>query len=248
MPAPLRQQRHGQHAGPVAGSTRAPSPTTARSTATSPTPARRQHRHAHGFGDQRRQPARSTNNGTVTGRTSPTWALGVLSGNGSDRRQPRQQRRDRARQLDRHDDRQRQLRADPRAAPSRPRSSARARATASMSAARPRWADRWSVSALPGMAFAPSHDLHHPQRGGRPFRHLRLGQRALSLPAVEPELRRQQRLSQPAGRRLRGAGVEHHPVRRRRRARRQRSTTPPATSPPCWARSPCDTPSRARPS
>ena len=35
------------------------------------------------------------------------------------------------------------------------------------------------------------------------------------------ELRRQQRLPRPAGRRLRGAGLERHPVRRRRRARCQ---------------------------
>ena len=80
----------------------------------------------------------------------------------------------------------------------------------------------------------PLDDLHHPQRCRRPLRHLRPGERALSLPAVEPELRRQQRLSQ-SGR----SGAS--PPRRRHHntpsapCSTPTPPTPAATSPPCWA-------------
>ena len=66
-----------------------------------------------------------------------------------------------------------------------------------MSAARPTLGGQVFVTALPGMSLRALDDLHHPQRDRRRHRHLRGGQRALSLPAVEPELRRQQRLSHP---------------------------------------------------
>ena len=49
------------------------------------------------------------------------------------------------------------------------------------------------------------------------------------------QLRRQQRLPDLAGRRLRGRGADGDAIRRRPRARRQCRPTPPATSRPCWA-------------
>ena len=77
------------------------------------------------------------------------------------------------------------------------------------------------VSVLPGLAFAPSTTYTLLSAAGGLSGTFALGERALSLPAVEPELRRQQRLSHPAGRWLRRPGAQLEPVRRRQRARRQ---------------------------
>ena len=115
----------------------------------------------------------------------------------------------------------------------RPRSSARARATASMSAAQRRWADRCSSAHSRHGLRAPTTYTIVNAAGGL-SRHLRRGQRALSLPAVDPELRRQQRLSQPGGRRLRGAAATP-PSPPSATCSTPTPTPPPATSPPCWA-------------
>ena len=58
------------------------------------------------------------------------------------------------------------------------------------------------VSALPGMSFAPSTTYTILSAAGGLSGTFAVGERALSLPAVDPELRRQQRLSQPGDRRL----------------------------------------------
>ena len=70
-------------------------------------------------------------------------------------------------------------------------------------------------------SYAPQHDLHHPQRHRRRHRHLRDRQQPLRLPAAVAELRRQQRLSHAAGRRLRA----------RRRRRRPRPPSAPCSTP-----------------
>ena len=160
----------------------------------------------------------ATNTGTLTGNVSDAGSfvnngavngafnnVGMLSGSGTVR-QLRQLRRRRPRQFDRHADRRRQLHAMPRAARTwrevvGPGQSDRI----NVGGAATLQGGTVVVSAPAGHRLRARHDLHDPERGRRPERHLRLGERALSLPAVQPELRRQQRLPHPAGRRLRGS-------------------------------------------
>ena len=71
--------------------------------------------------------------------------------------------------------------------------------------------------------YAPQHHLHHPERRRRRERQPSRGHQPLRLPAVEPELRRQQRLPQPADRRLRRGRPDAHPICRRPGARCQRA-------------------------